>query len=160
MRLDIQALFSGEQDKLPFTHGFPADGLVADIKEGTVSVVGTVVSHGGYVELGACVSVVAKAVCARCGKEFPWSYDFTVNRPVAKKLVSEDDDYILAEDGFVDIAELFREEALLELPAKLVCKKSCLGLCQHCGKDLNEGKCFCTGKEIDPRLAVLKTLLD
>ncbi len=130
------------------------------MKDGTVSVDGTAASHGGYVELTATVSLTATALCARCGKEFQWQYAFEVQRPVAKKLAGEDDDYILAEDGFIDVAELFREETLLELPAKLVCKEDCLGLCPYCGKDLNNGKCSCTGKEIDPRLAVLKALLD
>ncbi len=104
--------------------------------------------------------MAATAICARCGKEFPWEYAFSVRRPVAKRLEGEDDEYILAEDGVIDLAELFREETLLELPAKLVCFDGCLGLCPHCGKDLNEGKCACTGKEIDPRLAVLQALLD
>lgn len=103
---------------------------------------------------------MATAICARCSKAFPWEYAFSVQRPVAKKLQGEDDDYILAEDGFIDIAALFEEELLLELPAKLICKEDCLGLCPHCGKDLNHGKCSCTGKEIDPRMAVLKALLD
>ena len=35
----------------------------------------------------------------------------------------------------------------------------CKGLCPKCGKDLNEGKCNCQTKEIDPRLEVLKKFL-
>ncbi len=130
-----------------------------DITDGTATVIGAVASHGGFIELTATVTVKADAVCARCGKQFPWSYEFAVKRPVAKSLSTEDDEYILAGDGVLDIAELFAEETLLELPAKIVCKEDCLGLCPHCGKDLNDGKCSCTGKEIDPRLAILKTLL-
>ena len=33
------------------------------------------------------------------------------------------------------------------------------GLCEHCGKNLNDGPCGCP-KEIDPRMAVLEQLLD
>ena len=137
----------------------PLAGLSDDIKDGTATATGAVTCHGGYIELAADVKLAAKAVCARCGKGFPWSYSFEVRRPVAKSLKGEDDEYIMAADGFLDIAELFSEETVLELPAKLVCKEGCLGLCPRCGKDLNDGKCTCTGKEPDPRLAILKTLL-
>ena len=33
-------------------------------------------------------------------------------------------------------------------------------ICPKCGKDLNEGKCNCETKEIDPRLEVLKNMAE
>ena len=33
-------------------------------------------------------------------------------------------------------------------------------VCPKCGKNLNEGACACPQKEIDPRLLVLKQLLE
>ena len=47
----------------------------------------------------------------------------------------------------------------LNFPSKILCKEDCLGLCQRCGKDLNEGDCGCKDDEIDPRLAPLAKLL-
>jgi uncharacterized protein len=66
----------------------------------------------------------------------------------------------IGEDGFIDLAPLVRELSLLELPIQPICKADCLGLCQQCGQNLNERDCGCTDNEIDPRLAVLKALLD
>jgi uncharacterized protein len=93
------------------------------------------------------------------------SFSFTLEKTVAPKniLESEDedklDDYVVIEDGFLDIDDMLLELLELDFPYKLLCKDDCLGLCSHCGKDLNEGPCNCSQKEIDPRLAPLQKLL-
>ena len=69
------------------------------------------------------------------------------------------DDYIEAPDYKLDTDALLRDDILLELPSKFLCKESCKGLCPKCGKNLNEGPCNCNTNETDPRLAVLKQLL-
>lgn len=66
----------------------------------------------------------------------------------------------VGEDGFIDLAPLIRELTLLEVPIQPICRPDCLGLCQVCGKNLNEGDCGCEDDDIDPRLAKLKELLD
>jgi uncharacterized protein len=48
----------------------------------------------------------------------------------------------------------------MEFPLRFLCKEDCKGLCQRCGKNLNEGECGCETKEFDPRLAPLKALLE
>lgn len=66
----------------------------------------------------------------------------------------------IGEDGFIDLAPLLRELAVLEIPIKPICKEDCLGLCVECGQDLNEGSCDCKTETIDPRFSVLRSLLD
>lgn len=66
----------------------------------------------------------------------------------------------IGEDGYVDLAPLVRELTILELPIHPLCKPDCLGLCQECGTNLNEKECGCVYDEIDPRLAILKELLN
>jgi uncharacterized protein len=58
-------------------------------------------------------------------------------------------------DRTLDITEQVRETVFVFLPAKLLCKKNCAGLCSNCGADLNDGPCSCE-EESDPRLIVLK----
>ncbi|GMV36183.1 MAG: hypothetical protein AMXMBFR61_06910 [Fimbriimonadales bacterium] len=41
------------------------------------------------------------------------------------------------------IEELIRQILLVELPAHPLCSAECLGLCEHCGANLNEGPCEC-----------------
>jgi pyruvate-formate lyase len=74
-------------------------------------------------------------------------------------LVVENDDYIMIEDKKLDLLPTVEEEIMLEMPSRTLCKEDCLGLCHKCGKNLNEGDCDCGKKEVDPRLAILKTLL-
>ena len=57
------------------------------------------------------------------------------------------------------IAELIREQLLLLLPVKPLCKDDCVGLCPSCGQNLNEGSCTCPKEAIDSRFAVLGQLL-
>ena len=70
------------------------------------------------------------------------------------------DDYIEAPDYMLDTDALLRDDILLELPSKFLCKDSCKGLCPKCGKNLNMGRCGCPEKEPDPRLAALSKLLE
>lgn len=43
----------------------------------------------------------------------------------------------------VDLAPAVREELLLAVPAFVLCREECAGLCQRCGADLNSGPCAC-----------------
>ena len=51
---------------------------------------------------------------------------------------------------------LLRDDILLELPTKFLCKPDCKGLCSQCGQNLNLGDCGCNQRRIDPRLEVLQ----
>lgn len=47
----------------------------------------------------------------------------------------------------VDLEDILRQQVYLGLPAKQLCRENCLGLCNHCGKNLNEGQCNCHEKQ-------------
>jgi len=67
----------------------------------------------------------------------------------------------VTEEGWVDLAPLVREYLWLGLPANPVCSPTCAGLCPRCGGNIDRGECSCGDKvPIDPRWAVLQTLLD
>jgi uncharacterized protein len=53
-----------------------------------------------------------------------------------------------------------RDEFYLALPMKPLCKDDCKGLCPLCGANWNRDTCTCKAEWVDPRLAVLKKLLD
>ena len=72
----------------------------------------------------------------------------------------ESDDIIATPDMKLDIDELVYAETVSNLPMKHLCREDCKGICQKCGKNLNEGECGCPSKEIDPRLAALAELLN
>ena len=120
----------------------------------------TVANHAGLVEFEAEVRFRYCFLCDRCYECF----DRVLAYRFSHILVTEppedgSDDYIEAPDYMLDTDALLRDDILLELPSKFLCKDSCKGLCPKCGKNLNEGKCDCPEKEPDPRFAVLAELL-
>jgi len=56
------------------------------------------------------------------------------------------------------LEDVLREQALLAVPLKAVCREDCRGLCSHCGTNLNEQDCGCRSEPGDPRLAPLRAL--
>jgi uncharacterized protein len=78
------------------------------------------------------------------------------------RLVPEEEDESLAVFGMgsVDLGELVRQELTIHLPLQSICRPDCRGICPRCGVNLNEETCRCPGGEPDPRLAVLRNLLD
>ena len=71
-----------------------------------------------------------EAVCSRClgsyGIDFEKDFDFS---------------YDLKGKTTLDLTDDIRSEIILEYPIKPLCKAGCKGLCQVCGKNLNEGNC-------------------
>jgi uncharacterized protein len=54
------------------------------------------------------------------------------------------------------LEDVLREQVLLALPLKIVCRQDCQGLCPQCGKNLNQEQCSCSSVLEDPRWAALK----
>lgn len=106
--------------------------------------------------------------CARCLENyvFPLEKDFSVvlvprsGRPatVEDDLNGEDLDLSFYDGDEIDLSPLIREQIILALPTRPLCRESCKGLCAHCGTNLNLQTCDCTASSEDPRLAVLKNL--
>jgi len=46
-------------------------------------------------------------------------------------------------DGGVETNDVVREQLLLAIPMRVVCRADCRGLCASCGRNLNEGACAC-----------------
>jgi uncharacterized protein len=58
------------------------------------------------------------------------------------------------------LEDTLREQVLLALPLKSICREDCKGLCPLCGKNLNETQCDCVDDVEDPRWAALKGIRD
>lgn len=68
-----------------------------------------------------------------------------------------------AEIGYYDgpgilLEDVLREQVLLAVPLKVICRENCKGLCPHCGKNLNQEPCSCSVPAEDPRWAALKDI--
>ena len=56
------------------------------------------------------------------------------------------------------LEDVLREQVLLSLPAKALCKPDCKGLCPRCGENRNRQSCNCEEGASDPRWEALAGL--
>jgi uncharacterized protein len=60
-------------------------------------------------------------------------------------------------DGLL-LEDVLREQILLALPARVLCRDSCKGLCPACGRNRNTDPCDCDALPSDPRWAALQSV--
>ncbi len=104
--------------------------------------------------------------CARCLEQYSFELDkdFSVvlvpKHPLSEDVELDEDDLDLSfyEGDEIDLSPLVREQIILALPTRPLCRENCKGLCPHCGTNLNVQSCSCTESSGDPRLAVLRNL--
>lgn len=164
MILDLKMLFDlvGESREIACELDLSNESLygVAPFQQ-PVRVTGKIENRAGVVRLVFSVKSVLSLRCDRCLKAVERDLDKSFEHILVRELSNEGDEeyeYIVCEDGTLDLAELVRTDLMLELPTKVLCKEDCKGLCPKCGKDLNLGSCGCTTKDIDPRWQALSDL--
>ncbi|MGH7819755.1 MAG: YceD family protein [Candidatus Binatia bacterium] len=114
---------------------------------------------------GRLVSSVS-GTCARCLESYPFEMDreFTFVLKPARAATAEpalsDEDLALSfyTGEEIDLSPLVREEMILSLPTRPLCREDCSGLCPRCGKNRNTAHCDCTEERLDARLAPLRDL--
>ncbi len=109
-----------------------------------------------------------EALCARCldPVEHPLTGQFDLLfRPTGADgeasehsiTTSETEIGYYQRDGVL-LEDVLREQVLLSLPAKTLCREDCKGLCPHCGQHLNSETCACSETLTDPRWSALSGL--
>ena len=109
------------------------------------------------------VEAQGRCVCDRCLEEFDLRWSVPVEIMVLRQIdpeldhhEGEGDSLVLRQSrGEVDLTEPLRESLVLAYPPSTVCREDCLGICSHCGADLNKGACGCDDDDVDPRWAGL-----
>lgn len=104
--------------------------------------------------------------CDRCLEPFIQKVEFEIEeefRPAidmntGAKISCDEEEMRIDEHHILDLTELVRQSILLALPMHPVCRPNCLGLCDQCGQNLNEGPCDCKETMVDPRLEILRKL--
>jgi uncharacterized protein len=106
--------------------------------------------------------------CARCVEpvQIPLSSDFDlIFRPIgadtsgSERAISAPETEIgyYQEDSLL-LEDVLREQVLLSLPVRTLCKPDCKGLCPRCGKNRNLEPCSCEEGQSDPRWEALAGL--
>lgn len=133
-----------------------------------VKVKGTVSSGDNFTVIEADVSAPLDIDCSRCLERIPSVHEFVfksafasaeqLNEEVEVELDLQDLELSFAEDDEIDLRDVIREQIVLNLPARPLCREDCKGLCEVCGGNLNKVSCDCKQEETDPRWAALKNL--
>lgn len=176
MKLDMMQMLNEKTDRILFDYFIPSN-VDGDSENGVpvlpppdveftapVHVRGEITNNAGYMALCASATIPYRTSCSRCLAPVEAIFSLTFHRTVAVRGMLEDEDsdeYVIVEDGILDIDEQLVEELMLAFPMQFFCQEDCRGLCPKCGQNLNEADCGCARqKEIDPRLAILQKLLD
>ncbi len=95
--------------------------------------------------------------CSRCLKQVSYQVDYefkeealsTMDLPGSSYALAEPDSLTIDESQVLDLTEVIRQYTLLTMPAKLLCRPDCAGICPSCGHDLNQSLCQCSSKASD-----------
>lgn len=161
--LNLEEQFLKEGSVLPVDH----EASFPDIEQNgealfphPVHIKGTIQNVAQVVFMDAVLEADESTVCDRCACNVVKHLSIPMQHTFVTALENEDDDgYIVIPDMVLDLDMLAREDLLLGLPSKVLCKEDCKGLCPQCGKNLNDGPCDCK-EPVDPRLAGLLSLLN
>jgi uncharacterized protein len=106
--------------------------------------------------------------CARCIEpvEAPVSAEFDlVFRPLGadadapeRSITAPETEIGYYQEDSLLLEDVLREQVLLSLPARTLCKPDCKGLCPHCGANRNLQPCSCDEGSRDPRWESLTKL--
>ena len=169
MRIELENLEGGKGD---FAHVYnpdelnPVDERVRLTAPATVN--GKIRLAGNEVFVNGHVDTRTQVECDRCLKpiEMPVSADFELEYISGSEYESSDvaelteaEMSVSVFDGAaIDVDEIVKEQILLAVPTRMLCREDCKGICPQCGTDRNTGECNCVTEDIDPRWAALKNL--
>jgi len=169
VRIELENLEGGKGD---FAHVYQPDELNpvderVRLTEPAV-VTGKVRLSGNEVFVNGHVDTRAQVECDRCLQpvEAHVSADFALEYITGSEYesseVAELTEAALSVSVFdgeaIDVDEIVKEQILLAVPTRMLCREDCKGICPECGIDRNTGECSCVADDVDPRWAALKDL--
>ena len=164
MILDLKRIFATDNSVLEIDHTLDmseVDFFGNYPLKTPVIIKGSVSNRASVVSLNLNIEYTFAAPCDRCGVFAQHNHTVIVDKLLATAIERQESDTIITvPDMKLDVDEFVYSEVILDLPSKHLCNEDCKGICFKCGKNLNEGECGCSTKEVDPRLAKLMELLD
>ncbi|MGD0796116.1 MAG: DUF177 domain-containing protein [Acidobacteriaceae bacterium] len=171
-----------EKEPLLFTESIPPGALdyAPDVLQvGPLPVTGRadlILENRGHrqqvadIRLRAAYKGDFELLCARCVEPVPTplagSFDL-IFRPQSadadpgERAITPDETEIgYYEESGLALEDVVREQVLLSLPSRTLCKEDCKGLCPRCGQNLNQQTCNCkpTSGEDASKWSALRSL--
>ncbi|MBI2251202.1 MAG: DUF177 domain-containing protein [Armatimonadetes bacterium] len=116
---------------------------------------------GSRILVEGIIKFNAEFICSSCGEKYDYLIEAKVNEEFLEEsnleLINFKNDLSLKDlsiftysDNLIDLYEIIRQNIIIALPLKPLCRLDCLGLCLSCGKNLNQGQCGCKNEFINP----------
>jgi len=159
------------QEKISFSASF--DPGVVDFGSDSIRQVGpldwsaSAERAGAEIRINGTLTTTVECPCSRCLE----AARVTISKPFDlffrerdEEMFDEDEEIELNEEDTrtafftgtkLAISDILREQVLLALPMKVLCRVDCKGLCPVCGINLNSGTCTCSREEFNPHMDVL-----
>ena len=171
MRIDVREL---ELRPLNLSGEVPVEDLKLESSDiqvlGKIEVRLRAEKHAREVRVRGSFAAELELPCARClepvriplNAEFDQFYQsHKDHRLVGEIELQEKDTEIAFYFGdFIEVGDIIREQILLGLPMKPMCREDCKGLCPYCGKNRNLDDCNCHALFVNPRFAQLLKMRD
>jgi uncharacterized protein len=106
--------------------------------------------HDPYLDFKISLKTRLHLECDRCLEPFEFALlaEGTMiyilgNPPRGQEIDDSEFAYVPLGTRDLDISDVLRDLLVLSLPPQVLCKEGCLGLCSHCGINLNTETCSC-----------------
>ncbi len=136
-----------------------------EFSQGVVRGLVSLAKHGHDILVRGHLEGHLELACGRCLEPFdaPLAAAFdlllvpapTAAAPADEELSAAELDLDLYSGETVDLEAIIREQIILTLPLKPLCREACRGLCPVCGADLNRETCSCPAANNDSPFAPL-----
>ncbi|MBI4851408.1 MAG: DUF177 domain-containing protein [Acidobacteria bacterium] len=169
MLIDLTQL---EKDDLSIKHLYPENTLDLEDKEHTLAsscnVSLTLRRRKTDIDLSGKIETEVNLLCDRCLTDIKIVIankfnliclpENNLNQTDELILERRELDFCFYQNDKLNLDDIVKEQIQLAIPMSNLCKENCLGLCSQCGQDLNQKKCDCSSKDIDPRWSALTDL--
>ena len=165
MKLGLSKIIETPGASVPFSTSVDLSDLCFGVSypvSEPVKAEGMVRNTAGVLVMTGEITTCIHGTCDRCASDFDREINLPINVVLVTEMANEEneDEWVFPLEGdSADLDDIVRTVFVLNLDSKLLCKEDCKGLCHRCGKNLNDGPCNCQ-KELDPRFAALKQLLE
>ena len=160
MKIDISRIAKVDGASMDVSVSTVMEGL-SDMANGfefndPVSFAGTLLNTGGVLKLEGSLTAEYSSKCDRCLKDIKGVMALPVKEDFLSSDKATDTETYIYEGNYVSIDKALKDNVVLNLPARQLCKEDCKGLCAVCGNDFNIGTCQCGSDDINPRMTALK----
>ena len=149
--IDVERISGQTGSSLEVDLSWTGDGIELDSPYvnllGDVSFKGTVSNIGNAYSVDGSIRAKMSLTCDRCLEVFTKDIRMPLGRVFSESGFQAEgfdrDDIEMMTGDQIDLAPQIREELILSIPIRVLCKEDCKGICPQCGKDINKGECIC-----------------